>query len=318
MCETLTCMATIPPSASPVNIDDAACEPLIVIQGGGDGPPADRVSSRNKLNDLTAREWMSESVSVWTQRGLGASHAEAQIERQHPAPFSFSDVARLIRLFTKPGMTVLDPFVGVGSTLKACALEGRCGIGFELNPTFAALAEQRLLSEVPANLLEVSRQRVMPGDARHLVKSLDAESIDFLVTSPPYWGILNKKPDHKVRQERIDHGLATHYGNDDRDFATLGEYSEFVESLADFFGECRRALKHGSYCAIIVGDFRHGGRYHMLHADLANALEQRGYVLKAVNVLYQRHKRVFPYGYPAAYVSNVHHQNIVIMRNEGH
>src|ERR1035438_6165138 len=178
MCETLTCMATIPRSASPVNIDDAACEPLIVIQGGGDGPPADRVSPRNKLNDLTAREWMSESVSVWTQRGLGASHAEAQIERQHPAPFSFSDVARLIRLFTKPGMTVLDPFVGDGSPLKACALEGRCGIGFELNPTFAALAEQRLLSEVPANLLEGSQQRVMRGDARQLVKSLDAESID--------------------------------------------------------------------------------------------------------------------------------------------
>lgn len=309
-------MATTRRSASTANVDDATCEPLIVIEGDAASPPADAVSPRNKLNNLTAREWMSESVSVWNQRGLGASHPEAQIERQHPAPFSFSDVARLIRLFTKPGMTVLDPFVGVGSTLKACALEGRSGIGFELNPTFATLAEQRLSSEVPTGLLELSRQRVMQGDARQLVKSLDAESIDFLVTSPPYWGILNKKPDHKVRQERLDHGLITHYGDDDRDFANLGKYSEFVESLGDFFGECRQILKPGSYCAIVIGDFRHGGRYYMLHADVANALEQRGYVLKAVNVLYQRHKRVFPYGYPAAYVSNVHHQNIIIMRNE--
>src|SRR5579872_6495516 len=69
-------------------------------------PPADEaVSPRNKLNDLSAREWMSESVSVWTQRGLGAGHADAQIERQHPAPFSFTDVARLVRMFTKRGMT---------------------------------------------------------------------------------------------------------------------------------------------------------------------------------------------------------------------
>ncbi len=45
-------------------------------------------------------------------------------------------------------------------------------------------------------------------------------------------------------------------------------------------------------------------------------MEVRGFVLKAMNVLYQRHKRVFPYGYPAAYVSNVHHQNIVILRKE--
>jgi hypothetical protein len=58
---------------------------------------------RNQLNDLTATEWIGETVSVWTQRGLGASHPEAQIERKHPAPFSFTDVSRLIRFFTKKG-----------------------------------------------------------------------------------------------------------------------------------------------------------------------------------------------------------------------
>src|ERR1017187_5068512 len=72
------------------------------------------VDPRNELNDLTAREWIPETVSVWTQKGLGAGHPDAQIERQHPAPFSFTDVGRLIRFFTKPGAVVLDPFVGVG------------------------------------------------------------------------------------------------------------------------------------------------------------------------------------------------------------
>ena len=85
---------------------------------------------RNKLNALTSKEWIPETVSVWTQKGLGAKHPDAQIEKQHPAPFSFTDVARLVRFFTKPDDTVLDPFVGVGSTLKACALERRKGIGF--------------------------------------------------------------------------------------------------------------------------------------------------------------------------------------------
>ena len=73
------------------------------------------VHPRNQLNDLTAREWIPETVSVWNQRGLGAGHPDAQIERQHPAPFSFTDVGRLVRFFTKKGHTVLDPFVGVGS-----------------------------------------------------------------------------------------------------------------------------------------------------------------------------------------------------------
>ena len=128
----------------------------------------------NTLNDLTAKEWLSESVSVWTQRGLGAGHADAQIERLHPAPFSFTDVARLIKMFTKSGMTVLDPFVGVGSTLKASALEGRRGIGFELSPTFADLAVERLKREVPPTLLtKETEQTVIQGDARVLVDKLE-------------------------------------------------------------------------------------------------------------------------------------------------
>lgn len=63
-----------------------------------EGAPA-KVDPRNKLNALTAREWIPETVTVWTQRGLGAGHPDAQIERQHPAPFSFTDVSRLIKLF---------------------------------------------------------------------------------------------------------------------------------------------------------------------------------------------------------------------------
>ena len=72
------------------------------------------VSPRNTLNALTAKEWITETVSVWRQRGLGRGHPDTAIERQHPAPFSFTDVARLVRFFTKPGQTVLDPFVGFG------------------------------------------------------------------------------------------------------------------------------------------------------------------------------------------------------------
>jgi DNA modification methylase len=270
----------------------------------------------NKLNDLSAREWLSESVSVWTQKGLGASHADARIEREHPAPFSFTDVARLIRLFTKQGMTVLDPFAGVGSTLKACALESRNGVGLELSERFAALAAQRLRTEVPAARLAETRQVIQLGDARTLIGQLPPDSVDFIVTSPPYWGILNKKPDHKVRQERIGNGLQTGYGDDSRDFANIATYDGFVTGLADFFGRCTRVLKDRKYCVVLVGDFRHGGRYYPLHADLARQMEGQGYVLKAMNVLYQRHKRVFPYGYPTAYVPNVHHQNILVMRNE--
>src|SRR5438874_2678136 len=127
---------------------------------------------RNSLNDLTSTEWLPETISVWTQRGLGPGHADAQIERQHPAPFSFTDVSRLVRFFTKRGGVVLDPFVGVGSTLKACALEGRNGIGFELNPKYAKLAKERLRTEVRDLWATADSQEVRVGDARKLVGEL--------------------------------------------------------------------------------------------------------------------------------------------------
>lgn len=280
---------------------------------GGEGTTD--VSPRNTLNDLTAKEWLSESVSVWTQRGLGAGHVDAQIERQHPAPFSFQDVGRLISMFTKTGMTVLDPFVGIGSTLKACALLGREGIGIELYPTFAELARKRLQIELPEDLVP-TRQTIYEGDARVIAGKLERDSVDFIVTSPPYWGILNKKPDRKVKSDRVANDLKINYGEDSRDLANIVDYEEFILELANALGDCSLALRERKHLALIVGDFRHGGRYYPFHADIARALEQRGFVLKAMNVLYQRHKRVFPYGCPAAYVSNVHHQNIVILRKE--
>ena len=268
---------------------------------------------RNTLNDLTAKQWIPETISVWNQQGLGANHPDAKIERLHPAPFSFTDVSRLIRFFTKRGGVVLDPFVGVGSTLKACALEGRKGVGFELNPEYADLSKARLDTEVRDFFGNVSEQVIRTGDARELARDLAGNSIDFIVTSPPYWSILHKR-DHKARQERQSHGLDTDYGSDPRDLANIQDYGDFIDQLSAILGDCIRALKLRKYMALIVSDFRDGANYVMFHSDIAAALARRGVDLKGITVLYQRHKRVFPYGYPYAYVPNIHNQFILIMQ----
>lgn len=270
---------------------------------------------RNGLNDLTPSEWIPETISVWIQRGLGAGHPDTQIERQHPAPFSFTDVSRLIRFFTKKGGTVLDPFVGIGSTLKACALEGRCGIGIELSPKYAQLARERLEKEVRDLFANVEAQKVIVGDARALVKELGTASVDFVVTSPPYWNILHKE-DHKVRQERRANNLDTRYSDDGLDLGNIHDYEQFLREVAAVLGECGRVLKPKKYMAVIVSDFRDGSRFIMYHADLARALQSYKLELRGIKVLHQKFKKVFPYGYPYAYVPNIHHQYILILQNE--
>jgi DNA modification methylase len=279
---------------------------------GADELPAG-IDPRNSLNDLMAKEWIPETVSVWTQRGLGAGHQDAQIERQHPAPFSFTDVGRLIRFFTKRGAKVLDPFVGVGSTLKACAIDGRIGIGIELNPHFAALTRERLSIEVRDMFASVAEQQLLEGDVRDVLPTLRSNSFDFVVTSPPYWSIL-KKEDHKVRQERLANGLSKDYGDDPRDFAKIEDYESFLKELTVVFADCGRVLKPGKYMAIIISDFRDKSRYVMFHADLAKALAAHRLETRGLTVLYQRHKKVYPYGYPYSFVPNIHNQYILIVQ----
>lgn len=263
----------------------------------------------NKLNDLSAKEWIVETISVWNQKGLGKNHPDTKIEKEHPAPFSYTDISRLIKFFSKEGGVVLDPFVGIGSTLKACAVSNREGIGIDLNKKYVQLSKKRLKDELDDEFLNTN-QKVLQGDAIKVIDKIETNSIDFIVTSPPYWNILNKK-DHKAKQEREDKGLDTKYSEDKRDLGNIEKYEDFLDKLQKIFEKCIRVLKNDSYMAIVVSDFREKSKYIMFHADLAYKLQDLGYEIKGMKVLYQRHKRIFPYGYPYSYVPNIHHQNII-------
>lgn len=64
--------------------------------------------------------------------------------RGHPAPFPLELAERLIRLFSFAGDTVLDPFVGTGTTTHAAINVGRSSIGIDCDPTFIGMAKEKL------------------------------------------------------------------------------------------------------------------------------------------------------------------------------
>jgi DNA modification methylase len=280
---------------------------LVAVEPDSDG----LVDPRNRLNDLSGKIWIQETKSVWRQRGLGADHEHAQFERLHPAPFSFQDVARLIRFFSKSEQRVLDPFLGVGSTLKACAYLDRLGTGVELSGHWAALARERL--ECETNNPET--QEIIVGDIRDHIDAMPDEHFDFLVTSPPYWSILHKTKDYKA-QERIQQGLAHRYGDSELDLGNITDYESFVDELADVFCRLAPKLRLKQYMAIIVSDFKHGQRFYPFHSDLYQRIHLKTGLLElqGVTILEQTHKALKPYGYPYSFVPNVHHQYILILR----
>ncbi len=95
------------------------------------------------------REWFQQ---IWT--GLpGAS------TRNHPAPFPLELAARLIRMFSFAGDTILDPFLGTGTTTIAAAQFGRNSIGYEVDNAYHAYACQRF-RESECNLFATATFKV--------------------------------------------------------------------------------------------------------------------------------------------------------------
>lgn len=277
------------------------------------------VDPRNSLNDLTGTEWLPETKSFFYQKGLGSKHPHAQIERLHPAPYSFQDIGRLILFFTKKGDNVLDPFGGVGSTAKACAISERFCTSIELSKEWHKLAKKRLETEVSKG--SSLNHTFINANCIPTLKSFDDDIFDFMVTSPPYWAILNKKADHKVKKVRVSHNLATNYSNNDNDLGNIKYYEDFLNTLVvDVFKECGRVLKEKKYMCLVVSDFRNKSEFISFHSDLIQRLthievgNNCELTLQGVKILVQNHKSLLPYGYPFAYVENIHHQFILIFR----
>jgi DNA modification methylase len=249
---------------------------------------------------------------------------------QHPATFAENDIEKLILFFTKKGGKVLDPFLGSGSTLIACLNAGRDGLGVELVGKWVTIAEQRIQQatedekHLQSHIGGFARKtaegskcpdlKVVQGDSRNVLKRFRPEFFDFIVTSPPYWTILTKARDHKSRQERLNKGLPTKYSEDKRDLGNASSYSEFLQELAKVFAQSYRVLKRGKYMAVIVSDFRHGAKFIAFHNDLAGVVQKIGFRFEGITVLVQDSKNLYPYGMPYAFVSNIHHQYILIFR----
>lgn len=79
------------------------------------------------------REWFQQ---IWALPGAST--------HRHPAPYPLELAERLVRMFSFVGDTVLDPFLGTGTTTLAACKWGRHSIGFEIETTYIEMAQRRL------------------------------------------------------------------------------------------------------------------------------------------------------------------------------
>jgi len=291
----------------------------------------------NTLNELSGQEWLYFTKSVLTTAypsELGHATRKAHGANKPPRL-----MARLIEFFSRTGELVLDPFAGVGGTLLGAAIARgpRRALGIELDPRWVAVyhevvtglaaerggqgpavAELGTADPGPPRGFDPTGLEMRLGDALALLPQLADESVDLVATDPPYniqlpltmaGGALAET--HANR--RTDYAMIS---DAPADLANAPDYPSFLDAMGGAFGELARVLKRGRYALVIVRDAYQGGRYQFVGADLAARADAAGLTPKGDLIWHQAGTRLRPYGYPRAFVPNIAHQHILVLRRE--
>jgi DNA modification methylase len=107
--------------------------------------------------------------------------------KTHPAKANLNLINFLILEYTKPGDVILDPMAGTYSTCVLAVLNGRHGIGVELEEKFYKWGlEAKKIVELYPTVVPKGKMVVLQGDARKLSEILKQVDFDAIITSPPY------------------------------------------------------------------------------------------------------------------------------------
>lgn len=270
----------------------------------------------NKLNDLEAKDWMK-FTKTWFVHNPPPRKKD---EVLHPAKYPESMIEEFIRFFTKENQVVFDPFLGTGSTLVACHNSNRKGIGIELQEKYGEIATQRIKKLEEQKTLTKNHQNpsqtIIIGDSfdvKNIWNKNNLDKIDFLICSPPYGPMLNKKG--LVQEKRAEQGLDTKYSEDANDLGNVHDYNQFVSKLINLFTEMKDLIKEGAYLVVILQNYREGPEFKTLAWDFTAEMKKH-YLMVGCKIWCQDNKTLYPYGYRYSFVPNVHHHYCLIFRKE--
>lgn len=270
----------------------------------------------NRLNDLDPKTWIKFQKSWF----LHDSPPRRKDVLRHPAKFPETLAQEFIEFFTKAGQVVLDPMAGTGSALQAALRARRHSYGIELNPEYADIARE-LLAEERASLENGGQPvtaHVITGDAARFAEHVEVHhipTIDYVITSPPYWDMLHARGAETQKKRRKSSKLDVIYSDHPNDLGNLEDYEEFLQQLTEIYTGLKPYIRKRAYLTVIVKNVKKGGKIYPLAWDLAKQLGET-YTLKDEKIWVQDNIRLAPYGMGNAWVSNTFHHYCLQFRNE--
>lgn len=193
----------------------------------------------------------------------------------------------VIRLYSKPGDTIVDPFAGHNSRMELTVKNSRHYHGYDISEKFMQFNIERadiLRKEYGMNI------DLYLHDSRNMEYTRDCTG-DFTLTSPPYYDI-------------------EYYGDEPGQLGKQPSYDAFIRDLKLIAYQNYRTLKPGAYCVWFVNDFRRKGKFIPYHKDVIDIMQSVGFVLHDIMIV--------DLGYPirAAFASQIVEQKILPKRHE--
>ena len=208
-----------------------------------------------------------ETNTVWAfpDRGKWATH-----DSKYRGNWSPYIPRNIILRYSKEGETILDQFVGGGTTAIEAKLTNRNFIGIDINQNAIEIAKNKCGFVCESD----STIRLFQGDARAL--PIANESVDLICTHPPYADII-------------------HYSDGIKGDLSLLSMKPFLFEMGKVADECYRVLKKGKYCAILMGDTRKKGMVQPLAFETMRLFELAGFKLKEIIIKEQHNCKATGY-----------------------
>ncbi|MDW8106908.1 MAG: class I SAM-dependent methyltransferase [Armatimonadota bacterium] len=230
------------------------------------------MARREPINDLDLTRWHEYSDLLTDSLWLLGKRDNSGVHRpDYWGNFAPQIPYQAMRRFTQQGELVLDPFVGMGTTLIEALRLGRHAIGVELNPTVVQAARERIAQ---ADNSYAVRTALLQGDSTHLhtaeqvrcqMSAWGFQKAHLLIFHPPYHDIIP-------------------FSDHPRDLSNAPTVEAFLTGLEQSVALFAPLLEVGRFLVLVIGDKYAEGEWVPLGFYSMERVRKHGFRLKSICV----------------------------------
>lgn len=230
-------------------------------------------------------------------------------------------IFELTYAFAPEATNVLDPFVGVGSTLLASSLLKKNATGIDVNQNWKSIYQQVCEEN------KLSPQNFIIGDSAKILKKYEDHSFDFCITDIPYFSMDKLKKTRgkfskagEPSKEKLKSSLKVF------NELPVPTYEEWIILLKNVFKEVFRIVNNKAIVIIFIGNMYRNfetivndkkkkvGKYLLLSTEVSEILVNIGFQHVNELIWVDTGKKLGIYGYPYTWIPSLIDQRILIFR----